>query len=221
GLLFGMACSATLALLIGPVVLRVMGKYFVLVTFLLVEIVRLVFVEWVSVTGGSNGIFGIPPIHPLLSAPVAIYYFILVVSLAVIGLCARIFASETGRAIESSRQALHVAEASGIPVMRLHVGVFVLSAALVGLQGGLLAFFLEYIDPDTFGMTASLNFVVMNVIGGMYNMIGPIIGAVFLVALPEMLRSYVELQQIIFGVVLIIVMAFFSGGIVNVYAIVK
>ncbi len=97
-----------------------------------------------------------------------------------------------------------------MPVLRLKVGVFVLGCALVGLQGGLLAFFMHYIDPTTFGMTDSLNLVVMNVLGGMYHVVGPIIGAVFLVALPELLRGYVEIQRILFGVALIVVMASFS-----------
>jgi len=63
--------------------------------------------------------------------------------------------------------------------------------------------------------------VVMNVIGGMYNLIGPILGAVFLVALPELLRGYVELQQVIFGIILIVVMAAFTGGMVEIYGKVR
>jgi branched-chain amino acid transport system permease protein len=60
-ILAGAAAPALLALLIGPVLLRLQGKYFVLVTFLLGEILRLVFVQWSSLTGGANGIFGVPP----------------------------------------------------------------------------------------------------------------------------------------------------------------
>ncbi len=211
----GAAASATLALLIGPIVLRLTGKYFVLVTFLLGEIIRMVFVEWTSLTGGSNGIFGIPPAYPALATPRAFYYFALVVAVLCVGLCARILTSEVGRAMDAVREAERVAQCSGVPVLRLKVTIFVIACALAGVHGGLLAHYLHYVDPGSFGMVDSLNLVVMNVIGGMNHLVGPLIGAIFLTALPELLRSYVELQHVIFGVILIVVMAALPGGIVE------
>jgi branched-chain amino acid transport system permease protein len=218
GLLAGIAAPALLALLIGPVVLRLTGKYFVLVTFLFGEIIRMVFVEWVPVTGGSNGISGIPPLHASLADPVAIYYVCLAASVLCATLCARILASEIGRTMDSVREAERLAECSGVPVLKLKVTIFVLACGLAGLQGGLLAFFLRYIDPLTFGITESLNLVVINVIGGMYSLAGPLIGTVFLVALPELLRGYVELQRVFFGIILIVVMAAFPGGLAHIFA---
>ena len=216
-LVIGMAGPALLALVIGPVVLRLTGKYFVLVTFLLGEIIRMVFVEWTSVTGGSNGISGLPPLHPSLASPIATYYVCLAASIACVALCARILSSEVGRTIDSVREAEKVAECSGVPVIRLKVSIFILACALVGLQGGLLAFFLHYIDPTSFSMVESLNLVVMNVVGGMYSLGGPLIGTVFIVALPELLRGYVELQRVFFGIILIVVMAALPGGMVEIF----
>jgi branched-chain amino acid transport system permease protein len=216
-LVVGMAASGLLALVIGPVVLRLTGKYFVLVTFLLGEIIRMVFVEWISVTGGSNGISGLPPLHPALADPVPVYYVCLAASVLCVALCARILSSEIGRTIDSVRESQAVAECSGVPVLRLKVVVFVLACALVGLQGGLLAFFLRYVDPTSFSMVESLNLVVMNVVGGMYSLTGPLIGTVFIVALPELLRGYVELQRVFFGVILIVVMAALPGGMVDAF----
>ena len=217
GLVIGMAGPALLALVIGPVVLRLTGKYFVLVTFLLGEIIRMVFVEWTSVTGGSNGISGLPPLHPSLASPIAPYYVSVAASIACVALCARILSSEVGRTIDSVREAEKVAECSGVPVIRLKVSIFILACALVGLQGGLLAFFLRYIDPTSFSMVESLNLVVMNVVGGMYSLGGPLIGTVFIVALPELLRGYVELQRVFFGIILIVVMAALPGGMVEIF----
>lgn len=217
GLVIGMAGPALLALVIGPVVLRLTGKYFVLVTFLLGEIIRMVFVEWTSVTGGSNGISGLPPLHPSLASPIATYYVCLAASIACVALCARVLSSEVGRTIDSVREAEKVAECSGVPVIRLKVNIFILACALVGLQGGLLAFFLHYIDPTSFSMVESLNLVVMNVVGGMYSLGGPLIGTVFIVALPELLRGYVELQRVFFGIILIVVMAALPGGMVEIF----
>lgn len=217
-LVIGMAASALLALFIGPVVLRLTGKYFVLVTFLLGEIIRMVFVEWISVTGGSNGISSVPPLHPSLGSPTATYYVCLAASVLCVAFCARILSSEVGRTIDSVREAERVAECSGVPVIRLKVTIFVLACALVGLQGGLLAFFLRYVDPTSFSMVESLNLVVMNVVGGMYSLAGPLIGTVFIVALPELLRGYVELQRVFFGIILIVVMAALPGGMVDIFA---
>lgn len=215
GLLAGAAAAGGLALLIGPIVLRLTGKYFVLVTFLLGEIIRMVFVEWSSLTGGSNGIFGVPAPYPALSTPRAFYYFALCAAALSIGLCARILTSEVGRTMDAVRESERVAQCSGIPVLRLKVTIFVIACALAGIHGALLAHFLHYIDPTMFGMVDSLNLVVMNVIGGMNHLAGPLIGAVFLTVLPELLRSYVELQHVFFGIVLIVVMATLPGGIVE------
>jgi branched-chain amino acid transport system permease protein len=218
GLLLAILAPALLALLIGPIVLRLTGKYFVLVTFLLGEIIRMGFVEWISLTGGSNGISNIPPLHPALATPIATYYVCLATSVICVGLCARILASEIGRAMDSVREAERIAECSGVPVIRLKVTIFVLACGLAGLQGGLTAFFLRYIDPASFSVVESLNLVVMNVVGGMYTLAGPLVGTVFIVALPELLRGYVELQRIFFGIILIVVMAALPGGIVDIFA---
>lgn len=216
GLLAGAGASGLLGLLIGPVVLRLTGKYFVLVTFLLGEIIRMVFVEWVSLTGGSNGIFGVPAPHSAVESPVGYYYLSLAAAAICVGLCARILTSEIGRAMDAVRESDRVAECSGVPVIRLKVTVFAIACMLVGVQGALLAHFLRYIDPASFGMVPSLNLVVMNVIGGMNHLGGAVIGSIFLVALPELLRGYVELQQVFFGIILIVVMAALPGGMIEV-----
>lgn len=214
----GCAASALLALLLGPIILRLTGKYFVLVTFLVGEILRMIFVEWTSVTGGSNGIQGLPSIHPFFDSPLAFYYLVLTASVICVGITWRILCSEIGRSIDSVREAERVAECSGVPVIRLKILVFVIACALVGVQGALQVHFLKFIDPSSFNMEASLNMVVMNVIGGMYTVVGPLLGSVFLIALPETLRSYVELQKVIFGIFMIVVMAALPGGIVGVIA---
>lgn len=217
-MLLGCGASALLALLLGPVVLRLTGKYFVLVTFLVGEILRLVFVEWTSLTGGSNGIQGVPLIHPVFESRQNFYYLALAAALVCVGICWRILGSEIGRAIDSVREADRVAECSGVPVIRLKIMVFVIACGLVGVQGALQAHFLQFIDPSSFNSEVSLYMVVMNVVGGMYHVVGPLLGTAFMVALPESLRSYVELQRVIFGVILIVVMAALPGGIVGLVA---
>lgn len=217
-ILAGCSASGLLALMLGPVVLRLTGKYFVLVTFLVGEIIRMVFVEWQSLTGGANGIQEIPLSLKIFGSPLQFYYFALVVSGVCIGIVWRILTSDLGRIIDSVREADRVAECSGVPVIRIKVMVFVIACMLVGIQGGLQAHLVRAIDPSAYNMDASLNMVVMNVLGGMYYLAGPLVGTGFMVALPEMLRGYVELQQVIFGIILIIVMGVLPGGMIGAFA---
>jgi len=212
----GCSMSAFLALILGPILLRLTGKYFVLVTFMVGEIIRLVFINWQSLTGGSNGIQEIPRGLDLFKNPTSFYYFSLLISFLCIVFVRRILSSDLGRAIDSLREVESLAECSGIPVSKIKISMFVIACFLVGFQGILQVYLVGYIDPGSFNSEASLNMVVMNVIGGMYHLSGPILGSIFITTLPEFLRGYVDFQRVIFGVVLIVVMAALPGGLMGI-----
>ncbi len=203
-ILAAMVVPGLLALVIGPLLLRLQGKYFVLVTFLLGEILRLVFLQWRSVTGGANGIFGIPAAAASFATSAGFYWLALGSALLCTGVVFRVLGGETGRVIASVRDGERLAQCAGIPVLRVKAAVFVLACALVGVQGGLTAHYLQYIDPGAFTSVQSLGFVVMNVVGGMRSLLGPLVGTAFMLTLPELLRGYVEMQQVIFGAILIV-----------------
>jgi branched-chain amino acid transport system permease protein len=207
---------AAVALVVGPIVLRLRGVYFVLITFTFGEVVRLVFNEWQSLTGGADGIFRIPPPHPLLADKRAYYYFALVMAVLCVGTVARLLVSQTGRFVDAIREGERLAQSSGVPVLRFKVMIFCIACGMVGLQGSLLAHYIHFIAPGSYTFGESLNLLVMNVIGGMANLAGPLIGAVFLTALPELLRGWVELQRFLYGVVLILVMLFVPGGLLEI-----
>lgn len=212
GVLAGTLAAALLGLVIGPIILRLTGKYFVLITFLFGEILRMVFVDWQAVTGGANGFSDIPAPAPYFAEPKQFYALALAAMVLCIGVCGRILGSETGRYINAIRDSEQLAECIGVPVIRMKVLVFVIACGLAGFVGALIAHYARYISPPSFGPLESLNLVIMNVIGGMQTLTGPLIGAVFLVVVPEFLRGYVQVQHILFGVVLILVMAFLPGG---------
>lgn len=215
GLLVGTAAAATLAAVVGPIVLRLTGKYFVLITFLIGEVVRMAIVENVALTGGSNGIFNVPPPAEIFTSNRAYYYLALAFAVFGIGLCARILGSELGRAMNAIKDGERLAECSGVPVVRFKVFVFVIACALAGMQGALMAHYNKVLSPENFSGLVSLNLVVMNVIGGMSSLAGAMIGTVFMVMLPELLRGYVNIQHIIFGAILFATMAFMPGGIIE------
>lgn len=215
GLLVGTGIAALVAAMIGPIVLRLTGKYFVLITFLLGEVVRMAIVENVALTGGSNGIFNVPPPHPLFLDTRAYYYLALGFAVLAIGLCARILGSELGRAMNAMRDSERLAECSGVPVIRFKVIVFIIACGMAGMQGSLMAHYNKVLSPENFSGLVSLNLVVMNVIGGMSSLVGALIGTVFMVMLPELLRGWVNIQHIIFGAILFATMAFMPGGIIE------
>jgi len=219
----GVVVSSLTGLLIAPSIMRLAGKYFVLVTFMFGEIVRMIFTEWISLTGGANGISDIPPPARMFLSTLNYYYLVLIVSTLMIGLAAMILRSQIGRTIDAMREGEQLAQCAGVPTVRVKVIVYTIACGMIGVQGVLQAHFVRYIEPLTFGILDSLNLVVMNVIGGMTRLPGPILGAVFIVGLPELLRDYVLYQRVIFGVILIIVMAFLPGGLsevgVKLYAV--
>ena len=210
------------ALGIGPILLRLTGVYFVLVTFSLGEIVRLLIVNWISFTGGSNGIYGVPEASitlPGLTLPIASkvgsYYLALGVTALVVALTARLCLSETGRALETISEDALLAESVGVNTVRVKVLAFVVGAVLVGLAGSLYAHYIRYISPGDFTWRVSLDLIVINVVGGTRSIAGPVISSVLIVTLPELLRRAVEYQWILYSLVLILVLAFLPEGIVG------
>ncbi len=215
GILVGTGAAALLAAIIGPIVLRLTGKYFVLITFMFGEVVRMAIVENVALTGGSNGIFNVPPPAEIFLDTRAYYYLALAFAVFAIGLCARILRSEFGRAMNAIKDGERLAECSGVPVIRFKVVIFIIACGLAGMQGSLMAHYNKVLSPENFSLLVSLNLVVMNVIGGMSSLLGALIGTVFMVMLPELLRGYVNIQHIIFGAILFATMAFMPGGIIE------
>lgn len=212
----GVLASCLLALLVGPVVMRLSGKYFVLVTFLFGEIARMAFAEWVSVTGGANGISDIPPPAHIFLSTLNYYYLALFFLVTCLAAAMLLLNSQIGRIINSIRESDRLAECSGIPVLRFKVIFFTIGCGFNAVQGVLLAHYVRYIEPVTYGVVESLNMVVANVLGGMTSLIGPLIGTVFVIVLPEFLRETVLYQKVIFGILLIVVMAVVPGGMVEI-----
>lgn len=207
---------AAVALVFGPILLRLKGVYFVLMTFTFGEVVRLIFVEWQGLTGGSDGIYRIPPPHPVLLSRFVFYYFALGMAVVCVGAVASMLMSPIGRTIDSIRESDQLAQSSGVPVLRFKVMIFAIACGVVGLQGSLLAHYIRYISPSAYTFNESLMFIIMNVIGGMNHLAGALVGAVFMTALPELLRGWVEYQRILYGVTLVLIMLYIPGGLIDI-----
>ena len=216
--------GAFIALLFGRLLLKLQGVYFVLVTFAFGEVVRLFFVNLVNPFGGPTGIINIPPpkitLFPgttfSILSKASYYYLVLVVMLITLLVIRRIYRSSIGKAMDCTRETEHLAEFTGINTFQHKMFAFAAGGFFAGLAGSLFAHYYRYISPESFTFWESVNLIVINVVGGMGGIAGPILGAIFLVPLPEFLRGFVEYQRVLYGLILILTLWFMPAGMLGV-----
>jgi branched-chain amino acid transport system permease protein len=221
GVSFWLALPAAglVAMLVGLVAalpaMRMKRVYLALVTLAFAELIQWVFIHWKSVTLGTDGVK--VPTAMFFGAPmrgdhrIAYLIIVLVVAMYVIG--RRIVESKFGRSLVAIRENDIVAQCNGIDIARTKALVFALSALYAGIGGGLFALALGFIVPDGFGLFQLVVHFSLVVIGGLISMYGSVIGAVVLTALPELLRGVQWLQEIIYGVMLVLFVIFMPNGI--------
>lgn len=167
--------------------LRLKGHYLAMATLGFNEIMSVLFVEAKVVTGGNDGLSGIP--YPSIGAfkldtPAANYLLVWGVAVAVLLLAANVVRTRPGRAMRALHGSELGASACGVDTTRLKVQVFTLSAALAGLAGALYAHAVGFVSPTTFGLDFSVLLVAMVVVGGTGSLVGPLFACVLLTLLP-------------------------------------
>ena len=196
-------------LLLGLPVLKLKGYYFTIITMVFCEIIRVVELNWMSLTRGPLGIMAIPKpaiFGYVFSTPHRIYFFMLVLVVLSTLTVRNLMNSRIGYAILAIRDDELAAEAMGIHVFRYKMIVFIISSLMVGLAGAFYAAYTSYIDPSSFAAAQSNNMLVMVIFGGLGNTVGSFIGAIVLTVLPELLRGVSQYRQLIYGVLLVVLM---------------
>lgn len=217
----GALLAGLVAVAIGLPTLRLKGPYFVISTMGFGEIVRLIFLNWESVTRGPNGLTGIPAPDPIsmgfatltFESRTESYYLILFVLFGVLILYYNLVHSRIGRALRAIRNDYIAAQVMGIHVAFYRILAFGTGAMIAGLTGALYAGYIRFISPDTFTSGESINILIMMVIGGMGTIIGPIIGAVFITYLLETMRVFAEYRLVIYGLLMFFVILYMPQGI--------
>jgi branched-chain amino acid transport system permease protein len=217
---FGAAAGVTLlAWLLGQVFLRIRGVYFVLLTFAVGEIVVLTFIEWVSLFGGSNGLMGVPrPAwfgHEVQSRE-GFYLMALVLAAFAYASVHALYKSELGAVITSLDENEALTRSLGIDSRQYRLLTFCFSSLLVGMSGALYGHYLTLVTPEDYGFWVPVNLVVINVVGGIAHPIGPVLGALLLVPLPEFLRDAKQYQVLAYGIILIFFLLFMPDGLYGV-----
>lgn len=212
-------CAAAAAgALIGYPALRLRGISFGMVTFAMGELVKLVFVNLKGLTNGQDGITDIPPPHLGgidFTEKLPYAYLVVVFALLSLFLVDRIVTARVGKAFISIREDEDLAASTGVAVMPYKVLSFAISAFLAGLAGSLYAHYIRFINPADFTIATSMTLVAMVVIGGLGSVLGPVVGALVLLFLPEVLRPIKDFYYLIFGLILVLVMIFAPLGIMG------
>lgn len=201
-LLIGGLAAALLGVVIGVPVLRLKGDYLAIVTLGFGEIIKSIF-NFLSVTGGSKGLSGIP-IYTSSDHFLLVY----LLTAATVLLVTNLVHSRHGRVFTAIRDNAIAAQATGIPVGTYKTLAFVISAFFAGIAGVLYAHNIGILKPVNFDYNLSIEILVMVVLGGMGSIGGSIIAAVVLTLLPELLRSFADYRMLLYAIVLIALMLF-------------
>ena len=168
-------------------------------------IMDLVFLN-LEITGGPDGLAGIPSpaLFGLSFRPTGLDLIIVAVAVILVLLATwRLVESYHGRALRAIRDHEITAQVMGINTPAYKVVIFTLAAALAGLAGSLYAHYITFINPESFGLHTSILILAMVVLGGMGSIVGSVLGAVLLTALPELLREFRSYQDLVYGALLV------------------
>lgn len=211
-----LAAGSLLALLLGPLCIRLTGVYFTMLTLAFAEMVWGIVFKWYGFTGGDNGIQGIP-IPALLRSPVRYYYFTLVIVFASFWLLRRVVDSPFGAVLQSIRENPERTGFLGIKVRRYELAAMVVSGAFSGLAGGLFAGYQHSIHPDMLHWTKSGEVILMSILGGISSFFGPLMGAAVILFIEDMIGKYTEFWEIWIGGIMLAIVIFFPRGVIGTF----
>jgi branched-chain amino acid transport system permease protein len=210
------ALSAAVGMVVGLPALRVKGIYLGIATLAFGFIVEEVFARWESVTGGNSGVHIKAPnlFGWKLDSADEFYFLCLLLTVGATLIILNLLRSPTGRAFVAIRDSEVSAQSMGIHLAYYKTLSFAISAALAGIGGALYAHKLQFISPDQFNIIQSIDLLLMVVIGGLGSVHGAFLGAIFLIAMPQVIslaKDYLPavigqapgLQGLVYGLVLI------------------
>jgi len=216
----GAAAAGVAGALLAVPALRVRGPYLAMVTIAFGFIVEQGAVEWSGLTGGWNGLIGIPTPnlggYKFAEREIAILVALLTGS--AIWLFARLQASPWGTAMRAVRDCEVASQSIGLDPTVIRTVAFVISAAVTGLAGGMFAAMSDFISPESFPFFQSILFLLVVMVGGADRVLGPLVGAVIVVLLPELLSWLAQYRLLFVGLLLLVVLRLAPGGLVGMAA---
>jgi branched-chain amino acid transport system permease protein len=217
----GIAVGALSAAAVGYLCVQRSGIYFIMLTFALNQLFYFVAYQWTSVTGGEDGMPGIP--RPVIAGldfrnPLLYYAFVSALFLASLWAMQRLVASPLGKILQAIRENELRAAAIGYDVPRFKLLAFVVAGAFSGLAGVLYAMLFGIVPLEAISFVFSGNVVFATLIGGSGSLYGPIIGAFVFIWLSESVSVLWERWPLLLGVAFVIVVLFLRGGVVEAWS---
>ena len=211
--------AAALALLIGTLVVRSEGIFFLMLTLAFAQIVFAIAFQWTSVTGGSNGLAGIA--RPFLGGidlnpPDRMYVLVSATFLAVVLLVRAVAGSPYGRVLVGIRENERRMRALGYDTARIRLSAFVLAGSIAGIAGALSAYSLRFVSAQDVGIGTSIRAFVMVLVGGAGTLAGPVIGAAVVLYVERILSSAVPVAETVLGLLFVAFVLLARQGIVGI-----
>jgi branched-chain amino acid transport system permease protein len=209
----GAAFTTAIGAIVAVPSLRLKNIYLAIATLGFGVVLQKIIFEWRSLTGGGGGMaLTAPRIAGYELSATGLYYLTLV--LMTLGLFGawNVSRGRTGRALLVIKDSEIAAGSLGIHGARYKVIAFAISAFYAAIAGGLFAYLVRYINPESFSVGLSISFLSMVVIGGLGTIGGSILGAAFYVIVPELLRGIKDAPGLVFGLLLVLVMVFMPQG---------
>ena len=217
----GVLVGAVSAAAVGYLCVQRSGLYFIMLTFALNQMFYFTAYQWTTVTGGEDGMPGIPRPRVLgldVHAPLAYYAAVAVLFLVALWIMRRIVESPLGKILQAIRDNEPRAEALGYDVRRMKLTAFVVAGAFSGLAGVLYAMLFGIVPLEAIGFVFSGNVVFATLIGGSGSLYGPVIGSFVFIWLSESVSTMWARWPLLLGVAFVIVVLFFRGGVVEAWA---
>jgi len=219
-LVVGTGVGALSAAVVGYLCVQRSGLYFIMLTFALNQLFYFTAYQWTSITGGEDGMPGVP--RPVLLGidfkdPLVYYAFVSLLFLVSLYVMRRIVESPLGRILQAIRENEVRAEAVGYAVPRFKLLAFVIGGAFSGLAGVLYAMLFGIVPLEAISFVFSGNVVFATLIGGSGSLYGPVIGSFVFIWLSESMSTVWARWPLLLGVAFVIVVMFFRGGVVEVF----
>lgn len=219
---FGLLASIGMGLLIGICLgypsLRLKGVYLALTTIGFSEVVRILITNAIGFTGGSAGVSGIPPFTLFgyaFKKNVPTYYLYLAFVMILLIFAQRLVKSKWGRMLKAIKDNPDALETSGVNVAWPKIMAFTLASVYGCIAGCLYAHFIRFIFPDEYTINFSINYVFMLIIGGIGTVPGAVVGTVFVLVVPEILRFLESYYWLIFSIIALLFVIFMPYGLVS------
>jgi branched-chain amino acid transport system permease protein len=209
---------AAASVLVGLPSLRLRALYFTMASLGAGVVLYLLFGRAVSLTGGPNGLLGVPflEVGPLVfDTPTRIYWLAAPLALAGLAFAGWFAASRWGLAVRAAAASEPAASAAGIPIFRLRLVAFTLSGAYAGIAGALETYESGFVSPEPFGFFAAVTLLVVLSLAGAGTLLGPVVGALLLFALDELLADADDLRPLIIGLLFLVTVQALPRGVVG------